>query len=102
MPDGWKLANVVSIFKKGDRTQSQNYQPISLTSILCRLMESILRDAIVEHLKVNNLIKSSQHGFMPHRSCLTNLLEFMEEITKLLDQGCSVDLVYLDFSRALR
>jgi hypothetical protein len=96
----WKMANVTSIFKKGDRTSPANYRPISLTSIICRLMESILRDVILDHLKLHNLIRPSQHGFMPKRSCVTNLLEFLEDITRLLDEGHSIDLVYLDFAKA--
>ena len=99
LPD-WKMANVTSIFKKGDRTSPANYRPISLTSIICRLMESILRDAILHHLKLHNLIRPSQHGFMPKRSCVTNLLEFLEDITRLVDEGHSIDLVYLDFAKA--
>ena len=63
-------------------------------------MESLLRDAIVSHLVQYNLIRSSQHGFWCHRSCLTNLLEFLEIVTKFLDDGHSIDLFYLDFSRA--
>ena len=54
----------------------------------------------MEHLLENELLRSSQHGFMPLRSCLTNLLEFLEEVTKLVDAGHQVDLMYLDFSRA--
>ena len=100
VPADWKNANVTAIYKKGDRTAGSNYRPISLTSLICRIMESLLRDAIVTHLRTYNLIRNSQHGFMPHRSCLTNLLEFLEEITKLLDEGHSVDLLYLDFARA--
>ena len=63
-------------------------------------MESLLRDAIVAHLVEYNLIRSSQHGFWCRRSCLTNLLEFLEVVTKYLDEGHSIDLLYLDFSRA--
>ena len=100
VPKDWRIANVTSIFKKGDRTQANNYRPISLTSIICRIMESLLRDAIVAHLKRHNLIRKSQHGFMSHKSCLTNLLEFLEEVTKLLDEGHNVDIVFLDFARA--
>ncbi len=100
VPVDWKKANVTPIYKKGDRTLGQNYRPISLTSIICRIMESLLRDAIVTHLHKYNLIRNSQHGFMAHRSCLTNLMEFLEEVTKLLDEGHSVDLLYLDFARA--
>lgn len=100
VPSDWKMANVTSIFKKGDRTCAANYRPISLTSIICRLMESILRDAILDHLRSYKLIRPSQHGFMPKRSCLTNLLEFLEEITRIIDEGHCVDLIYLDFAKA--
>ena len=100
VPRDWRTANVVSIFKKGDHTSASNYRPVSLTSIVCKMLESILKDAIMEHLLENELLRSSQHGFMPLRSCLTNLLEFLEEVTKLVDSGHQVDLMYLDFSRA--
>ena len=59
-----------------------------------------MRDAIVVHLTRYKLIRESQHGFMRGRSCLTNLLEYLEEMTKLLDSGKSVDIVYLDFAKA--
>ena len=77
-----------------------NYRPVSLNCVLCKVMESIVRDAIVKHLKENNLSRSSQHGFMAGRSCLTNLLEYLEDLTHLVDQGHSVDIVYLDFAKA--
>ena len=100
VPDDWKMSNVTAIFKKGDKTDPGNYRPISLTSIICRILESILRDAILLHLRQHKLINNSQHGFWPHRSCATNLLEFLEIITKLIDEGHNIDVVYLDFSKA--
>ena len=63
-------------------------------------MESILRYGIVIHFSKYTLIRSSQHGFMAGRSCLTNLLEYLEELTRLVDQGHAVDIVYLDFAKA--
>jgi hypothetical protein len=63
-------------------------------------MESILKDAIMDHLQSNNLISDSQHGFIPGRSCTTNLLTFQEEITKSIDNGIPVDVFYLDFAKA--
>ena len=59
-----------------------------------------LRDAIVDHLVKHKLIYRSQHGFVPRRSCLTNLLEYLEEMTKLVDEGHNVDVLYLDFAKA--
>ena len=48
----------------------------------------------------HKLINASQHGFLKARSCLTNLLCFLEEITKWVDDGSPVDVVYLDFQKA--
>src|SRR5580698_3227567 len=64
------------------------------------ILESIIKDHIVEHLNKYSLIKSSQHGFTKGKSCLTNLLEFFETVTKEVDQDNSVDLIYLDFAKA--
>ena len=63
-------------------------------------MESIMRDEIVDHLVTYQLIISSQYGFMSNKSCTTNLLEFLETITKCFDAGEPMDLIYLDFSKA--
>ncbi len=51
-------------------------------------------------LMANNLIKDTQHGFMPGRSCATNLTEFMDKVTRSVDEGSSVDIIYLDFAKA--
>jgi hypothetical protein len=77
VPDDWRNANVTPIFKKGRKSDPGNYRPVSLTSVSCRLMESIMKDQIVKHLEKNNLIRSSQHGFMKGRSCTSNLLVFL-------------------------
>ena len=100
VPEDWRTANVTPIFQKGSKSSADNYRPISLTSIPCKVMESIMRDDIIEYLTSHQLIKSSQHGFMSNRSCTTNLLEFLEQITKLFDEGEPLDIVYLDFSKA--
>jgi Reverse transcriptase (RNA-dependent DNA polymerase) len=100
IPQDWKDANVSPLFKKGSKNKPENYRPVSLTSIIGKMLESIVKDHIVNHLNKFNLIKSSQHGFTKGRSCLTNLLEFFETVTKELDQGNSVDLIYLDFAKA--
>jgi ribonuclease P/MRP protein subunit RPP40 len=73
---------------------------VSLTSVPCKILESILKDRIMNHLIANNLIRASQYGFMPGRSCATNLVEFMDFITKAVDDGKPVDIFYLDFAKA--
>ena len=100
VPADWKTANVTPIFKKGSKSDPGNYRPISLTSIPCKIMESIMRDEVVDHLLNTQLIKSSQHGFMANRAVTTNLLEFLETVTKHFDAGDPMDIIYLDFSKA--
>ena len=71
LPDIWKQANVTAIYKKGDKTRPENYRPISLTSVPCKLMERIMRDQIVEHMTRNNFFSPFQHGFISGKSCVT-------------------------------
>jgi len=100
VPEEWRQANIVPIFKKGSKAKPGNYRPVLLTSICCKVIEKILRDKIVGHLKANNLISMAQHGFVKNRSCTTNLLEYLQEVMKRLDNGKSMDVVYLDFAKA--
>jgi hypothetical protein len=100
VPKDWRRANVVAVYKKGPRDCPGNYRPISLTSQVCKVMESILKDEIVKHLEKFKLINSSQHGFMKGKSCLTNLLEFLHSISSQVDNGEAVDVIYLDFQKA--
>lgn len=100
VPQDWRDANITALHKKGARAKSENYRPVSLTSIICKIYESIVKDEMIKHLEKFNLIKDSQHGFTKGRSCLTNLLEFFEEVTELLDKGNPVDIIYLDFAKA--
>ena len=85
VPADWKDAGITPLFKKGKKSDPQNYRPISLTSLVCKVLESLIKDSILSHLSKFSLIRSSQHGFTKNRSCLTNLLEFMEEVTSTLE-----------------
>ena len=100
IPDDWKNARVVPIPKKGSRAVAGNYRPVSLTSTVCKLLERIMRSKLMDHLIENKIINLSQHGFMSDRSCQTNLLEFLDKITKMLDEGKAADVIYLDYSKA--
>ena len=100
VPNEWKLANVTPIFKKGNKSLPANYRPISLTSVVCKLMETVIRNKIVTFLEENKIIKDSQHGFRNRRSCLTNLLDFFYEVFNSYDETKAVDIIYLDFQKA--
>ena len=100
VPHDWRHAIVTPIFKKGTKGDPANYRPVSLTSIPCKIFESIIKDKIMSHLLENNLIKESQHGFMPGRSCTTNLVTFLDKLTEIIDRGKPADIFYLDFAKA--
>jgi len=100
VPADWRRANVTPIFKKGKKADPSNYRPVSLTSICGKLMEAHIKEELTTHLKKHRLIRDSQHGFMSGKSCTTNLLHFLEILTKAADDGVSVDVVFLDFSKA--
>jgi len=99
LPEDWKLANVSrTLFKKGSKSDPGNYRPVSLTSVACKIMESIIKDYLVSYLA--DKLSCYQHGFMKGRSCLTNLLESLEAWTKALDEGYGIDVIYLDYRKA--
>jgi ribonuclease P/MRP protein subunit RPP40 len=100
VPEDWKLANVTPIFKKGEKNVALNYRPISLTSVPGKILERIIRDRLVKFLEDNKLISEAQHGFRNRRSCLTNLLNFFQDIYKNWDDGLPSDILYLDFQKA--
>jgi hypothetical protein len=100
LPTQWKTANVTPLFKKGERCKTNNYRPVSLTSVPCKILEQILRDNIFGFLDENKLLSPCQHGFVSKRSCVTNLLSVLDNWTSCLDDGIPVDVMYLDFSKA--
>ena len=100
LPHDWKTALVTPLHKKGSRTKPENYRPVSLTSIPCKVLESLLRDQLLEHVKVHNLASKHQHGFTSGQSCFTNLLEAIEDWTRAYDEGLDVDIMYLDYRKA--
>ena len=78
-----------------------NYRPISLTSVIGKLMEKFLRDQTVKHLEAYNFIQDTQHDFRQGRLCLTNLLYFYEDIHNKIDNKKPVGIIYLDFKKSL-
>ncbi len=85
VPPGWKDVHVTALHKKGSKSNPENYRPISLTAVCCKIMESLIRDNIVTYMLENRLFADQQHGLVPNRSCMTQLLCVMEDWTKWLD-----------------
>ena len=100
LPSDWKTAAVVALHKGGAKTDFKNYRPVSLTSVVCKTLEKIVKSHLVVHLEQYKLMSETQHGFTKQRSCLTNLLCFLEEVTSKLDENKTVEVAYLDFSKA--
>ena len=100
VPKDFKEAYISPIFKKGSRNDPGNYRPVSVTSIPCKILESLIRDSMVNYLDIHKLIAKEQHGFVKGRSCLTNLLETLDDSTNSLDEGEGLDMIYLDYSKA--
>ena len=97
VPSLLKRAAVVPIYKGGDRSDPSNYRPVSLTTILMKIMEKM-----VAFLSENNLFNPNQHGFMKGRSCLSALLSLYDEIILNLSnsQMSCTNMIYLDFAKA--
>ncbi|CAM5109435.1 unnamed protein product [Eretmochelys imbricata] len=97
VPYDWTIANIVPIFKRKKKSDPGNYRPVSLTTVVCKVLEKILKEKVVKDIEVNDKWDKIQHGFTKGRSCQTNLISFFEIF---LDKGNAVDLIYLDFSKA--
>ncbi|PIK49022.1 putative RNA-directed DNA polymerase from mobile element jockey-like [Apostichopus japonicus] len=100
LPSDWKVAYVAPLFKKGSRSSPANYRPVSLTSVVCKVCESLLRDSVVAHMNRNNLFSTGQYGFISGKSCVTQLIDVLDDWTKSLDDGSGIDVVYTDFMKA--
>ena len=100
LPDIFKRANVTPIHKSGEKSLPKNYRPISVTPILCRLLETIVREVLIQHIKTNNIIINEQYGFREKRGCILQLLKVLDEIVTSLENGNPVDMIYLDIQKA--
>ena len=101
VPDDWLTANVVGIYKKGDKQEPANYRPVSLTSVTCKVLEHIIYSQIMSHYNKHNFLSKYQHGFRRGYSCETQLLATVEDIQRGIDSSSNrYDLIILDFTKA--
>ena len=100
IPQKWKIAEVKPIFKKGNKNSPNNYRPVSLTCIVCKIFEQFVRNALYKHLTDNDLLALEQFGFCQGRSCTTQLLVTINDWLLNIDKNVPTDAVYLDFSKA--
>ena len=100
IPSAWKQAIVVPVFKKGNRNLATNYRPISLTSSICRLFESIVSKKILSHLLANNLLSSQQFGLIPTRSSCCQLLSSLHQWALSYSNNQTTYIIYTDIRKA--
>ena len=100
LPRDWKTAQVSPIFKKGATNLPANYRPVSLTCILCKVMESVVRKTIIDFCTKHNLLTNRQFGFMGGRSTTLQLLNFLDYCGDIMAERGVTDVVYLDFAKA--
>ena len=94
------MCKIILVFKKGIKSEASNYRPISLTSQIIKILESIICDSIHILIADHNPIHPHQHGFVPRKYCLTNLLESFQDWIHFVDEGFGVDIIYLDYKQA--
>ena len=100
VPHIWKLAHITPMYKKGSKSDCGNYRPVSLTSVVCKVLETIIREHLLCYLTENSLLSNCQHGFINGRSCATQLMHCLDIWTKAIDEGLCLDAIYLDFAKA--
>ncbi|KAL8609842.1 hypothetical protein ACOMHN_020677 [Nucella lapillus] len=100
VPQNWRTANVTPVFKKGERHRPENYRPISLTSVPCKILEHIVVSTIMGFAEANNILRTEQHGFRKGRSCESQLLGLIDELTLNMAKRNQSDVLVMDFSKA--
>ena len=100
LPGCWLDAIVTPVFKKGATSKPENYHPISLTCICCRIMERVINYEMLHFLRSKGIISQAQHGFLRKHSATSNLLESIRDWSIALNIRQSVDVIYIDFRKA--
>jgi len=100
VPNVWKEAIAVPIFKKGAASKPSNYRPISLTNACCKIFESVILKKLLKFCENNKTFSPAQHGFLKNHSTCTNLLETVNDFTDTLNHSKEALVLYVDFCRA--
>ena len=85
---------------KGDKLDPENYRPVSLTRLACKILESLVRDAMMNFLTANNILMDKHFGFLGGRSTVLQLLNDIDKWTEIMNRGDVIDVIYCDFQKA--
>ena len=95
LPESWLQANISPIYKKGDRTLAENYRPVSLTSVCCKVLEHIIHSNIMHHFDTHSILTDKQHGFRSKHSTESQVILTVQDLAHK-----QVDMIIMDFSKA--
>ena len=100
VPNEWKIAKVIPVFKSGDRTDPNNYRPISVLPVLSKILEKAVHSQLMDHLEKFNLIANCQYGYRRNRSTEIAATLLLDDIRKNVDKGDLVGAVFIDLTKA--
>ena len=100
VPSDWRTAHVSPINKKGSKYNSENYRPISLPCICCKILKHRVVSSIMNYADTHNILYPLQHRFRKFRSCETQLSEFIDDVTKNKENSTQTDILIMDISKA--
>ena len=99
IPSARKRAIIAPIFKKGASSNPANYRPVSVTSVLGKVMEQVVAADMLDYLLSNKLLHLNQNRFLSKWSTLTYHLESISDWTISFDNWLANRVAYIDFSR---
>ena len=99
-PSTWKCAKVTALFKQGNRTDKDNYRPISILPTVSKVIERAVHSQHYDFLDTNKLLSVNQFGFRRGRSIEFALAQFTDEVLENIDNGLVTGAVYIDLKKA--
>ena len=99
-PQRWKTAKVTPLHKNGDRSDVNNYRPISVLPVVSKIVERHVHDSLCKYLCDNNLLYYRQSGFYKHHSTEIALVRIVDELLFNLDKNKVSGMIMIDYSKA--
>ena len=101
LPDQWKLGTIIPLLKPNKPVHEPgSYRPISLTSAVCKIMETMIANRLTSHIENNNLLAPTQSGFRKNRSTLDQIIRLQSAILKAKMENRALLCIFLDLEKA--
>ena len=99
-PSSWKIGRVTALYKQGDRTNVNNYRPITILPIISKLLERAVHDQLYKYLIAKQILAKEQFGFRAKKSTDAALIHFTDKVLTCMDSGQIIGAAFLDLSKA--